>query len=193
MSQDDLLTTIRTQGEGALAAVYENYRDEFLLWMVREFKISMDDSKDIYQLTILIFYDNVRTGKLQHLVSSVKTYLFGIGKNIAREKQRKEKRFIPIDQEKWLKEFLIDEPTERLDDDLFSRAKVALEKLGQPCQRIVELFYFEKKNMTEISDTLGYKNPDTAKNQKCKCMARLRKLFLEEIPTQSTTLDHEPR
>ena len=68
MSQDDLLTTIRTQGEGALAAVYENYRDEFLLWMVREFKISMDDSKDIYQLTILIFYDNVRTGKLQHLV-----------------------------------------------------------------------------------------------------------------------------
>lgn len=191
MSQDDLITTIRTQGEGALGAVYENYRDEFLLWIVREYKCSLDDAKDIYQLVIMIFYDNVRTGKLQHLVSSVKTYLFGIGKNIARERQRKEKRFVPIAQEKWLKEYLIDEPTDHLDDGLFSQARIALEKLGQPCQRIVELFYFEKKNMTEISNALGYKNPDTAKNQKCKCMARLRKLFLEETSTHSTQLDHE--
>jgi len=70
---------------------------------------------------------------------------------------------------------------------------VALEKLGQPCQRIVELFYFEKKNMTEISEALGYKNPDTAKNQKCKCMARLRKLFSEETTRQSTYIKHEPQ
>jgi len=193
MSQDDLIERIRSQGEGALATVYENYRDEFLLWITREFKCSMDDSKDIYQLTIMIFYDNVRTGKLQHLVSSVKTYLFGVGKNIARERQRKDKRFVPIAKEKWLKEYLIDEPSDALDDDLFTRAKVALEKLGQPCQRLVELFYFEKKNMTEISELLGYKNPDTAKNQKCKCMARLRKLFLEETSTQSTYFDHESR
>lgn len=193
MSQDDLIRTIRTQGEGALAAVYENYRDEFLLWIIREYKCSMDDGKDIYQLAILIFYDNIKTGKLQHLVSSVKTYLFGIGKNIARESQRKGKRFVPIDKEKWLKEYLIDEPSETVDDDLFAKARVALEKLGQPCQRIVELFYFEKKSMTEISDALGYKNPDTAKNQKCKCMARLRKLFQEETPTHSTHFDHEPR
>jgi RNA polymerase sigma factor (sigma-70 family) len=191
MSQDDLINTIRTQGEGALAAVYENYRDEFLAWIVREYKCSMDDSKDIYQLTILIFYDNVRTGKLQHLVSSVKTYLFGVGKNIARERQRKEKRFVPIAKEKWLKEYLIDEPSDPLDEDMFSRAKLALEKLGQPCQRLVELFYYEKKSMTDISNALGYKNPDTAKNQKCKCMARLRKLFQEQMPTHSTYFDHE--
>ncbi|MGC3945643.1 MAG: sigma-70 family RNA polymerase sigma factor [Chryseolinea sp.] len=191
MSQEGLIEKIRTQGNEALAMVYENYRDEFLLWISREFKCSMDDSKDIYQLTIMIFYDNVRTGKLQHLVSSVKTYLFGIGKNLARERQRKDKRTVPIAQEKWLKDYLIDEPEEPLDDGLFSLAKVALEKLGQPCQRIVELFYFEKKNMTEISEALGYKNPDTAKNQKCKCMARLRKLFSDETSRQSTYFKHE--
>ena len=192
MSQEGLIERIRTQGNEALAMVYENYRDEFLLWITREFKCSLDDSKDIYQLTIMIFYDNVRTGKLSHLVSSVKTYLFGIGKNLARERQRKEKRVVPIAQEKWLKEYLIDEPDEQLDDGLFALAKVALEKLGQPCQRIVELFYFEKKNMTEISEALGYKNPDTAKNQKCKCMARLRKLFSDETSRQSTYFSHEP-
>jgi len=193
MSQDDLIQSIRTQGEKALAAIYENYRNEFLSWIVREYKCSMDDSKDIYQLTILIFYDNIREGKLQHLVSSVKTYLFGIGKNIARERQRKEKRLVPIAKEKWLKEYLIDEPSDPLDEDLFSHAKIALEKLGQPCQRLVELFYYEKKSMTEISDALGYKNPDTAKNQKCKCMARLRKLFQEQTTNHSTQYDHEPR
>lgn len=191
MSQEGLIERIRTHGNEALAMVYENYRDEFLLWISREFKFSMDDSKDIYQLTIMIFYDNVRTGKLQHLVSSVKTYLFGIGKNLARERQRKDKRMVPISKEKWLKEHLIDEPDEPLDESLFNLAKIALEKLGQPCQRIVELFYFEKKNMTEISEALGYKNPDTAKNQKCKCMARLRKLFTDETSRESTYFSHE--
>ncbi|MEJ1239756.1 sigma-70 family RNA polymerase sigma factor [Chryseolinea sp. T2] len=192
MSQEGLIEKIRTQGNEALAMVYENYRDEFLLWITKEFKCSLDDSKDIYQLTIMIFYDNVRTGKLLNLVSSVKTYLFGIGKNLARERQRKEKRIVPIAKEKWLKEYLIDEPEEQLDEGLFALARVALEKLGQPCQRIVELFYFEKKNMTEISEALGYKNPDTAKNQKCKCMARLRKLFSDETSRQSTYFSHEP-
>lgn len=187
MNQDEVIGRIRTQGEVALAAIYEAHREEFLLWITREYKCSMDDGKDLYQVAILIFYDNVRTGKLQHLVSSIKTYLFGIGKNIAREQQRKEKRFLPIDQERWLKEYLVDEPTDRLDDDLLSRAKSALEKLGQPCQRLVELFYYEKKSMTEITEALGYKNPDTAKNQKCKCMARLRKLFQEETTTHSTS------
>lgn len=191
MNDDDLLARIRTQGDRALTDVYETYRNEFLLWIMREYKCSLDDGKDIFQVVILIFYDNVRTGKLQHLVSSVKTYLFGIGKNIVREQQRKEKRFIPIAQEKWLKEYLIDEPDAPLDEQMLTRAKFALEKLGQPCQRLVELFYFEKKNMLEIAAAMGYKNPDTAKNQKCKCMARLRRLFEEENPNKMNLSSHE--
>lgn len=181
MSDDQIIAKIKSGGQSELGAVYEEYRAEFLHWISREFHCSDDDSKDIYQLTILIFYDNVRSGKLSFLVSSLKTYLFGIGKNVARENQRKARRNIPMNQEQWLKEYLVDEPDEKVDENLFAAAKRALSDLGAPCQQLIELFYYEKKSMEEISMLLSYKNADTAKNQKCKCMARLRLLFEKEL------------
>ena len=190
MNQEEIILKIKSGGQSELAVIYEEFRDEFLHWITREYRCSTDDGKDIYQMVILIFYDNVRQGKLQHLVSSVKTYLFGIGKNIARENLRKEKKFVPIGQEKWLREHLTDEPSQHIDEGIFAKAKSALEKLGQPCQRLIELFYYEKKSMPEITSALGYKNPETAKNQKCKCMARLRKLFEQETTTSSTVFNH---
>jgi RNA polymerase sigma-70 factor (ECF subfamily) len=191
MNQDEIIEKIKSGGQTELGLVYEEYREEFLRWVVKEFKCSLDDGKDIYQLAILIFHDNIRLGKLEHLVSSVKTYLFGIGKNIVKENLRKEKRFIPISKEKWLKENLIDEPTHKIDDAVFERAKNALSKLGQPCQRLIELFYYEKRSIPEITLAMNYKNPETAKNQKCKCMARLRKLFEEETEQNTFAINHE--
>jgi RNA polymerase sigma-70 factor (ECF subfamily) len=190
MNQDEIIQKIKSGGQTELGLIYEEYREEFLRWVIKEYKCSMDDGKDIYQLTILIFHDNIKQGKLEHLVSSVKTYLFGIGKNIVKENQRKEKRYIPISKEKWLKENLIDEPTSKIDDAIFERAKNALAKLGQPCQRLIELFYYEKKSIPEITLAMNYKNPETAKNQKCKCMARLRKIFEEETKQNTFAINH---
>lgn len=183
MTDDQIIARIRSGGQTELGWIYEQYREEFIRWISREYNCSPDDSKDIYQVAILIFYDNVKSGKLQHLVSSIKTYLFGIGKNVARDNLRKLKRNTPINQQQWLQEYLADEPDEKVDENLFALAKKALAGLGQPCQQLLELFYYERKNMEEISLAMNYKNADTAKNQKCKCMARLRSLFEKEMNT----------
>ena len=187
MSDNHIIEKIRLGGQSELGNVYEAYRTEFIQWIAREYHCSDDDSKDIYQLSILIFYDNVKSGKLEHLVSSIKTYLFGIGKNVAKENMRKARRNTSINQEKWLKEYMVDEQDAPLEEELFATAKRALEKLGQPCQRLVELFYYEKKSMDDISVMMNYKNAETAKNQKCKCMARLRKLFEQETNKATIT------
>src|SRR5215212_8720069 len=104
MSENQIIERIRLGGQSELGIIYEEFRSEFIQWISREFHCTTDDSKDIYQLSILIFYDNVKSGKLEHLVSSIKTYLFAIGKNVAKENMRKAKRHTPISQEKWLKE-----------------------------------------------------------------------------------------
>jgi RNA polymerase sigma-70 factor (ECF subfamily) len=190
-TQNEIIQKIRSGGQTELGLIYEENRSEFLQWITKEYGCSMDDGKDLYQLTILIFYDNIKRGKLEHLVSSVKTYLFGIGKNLAKDNMRKEKKFTPINQEKWIKEYLIDEPDQQIDEKIFALAKRALEKLGQPCQRLIELFYYENKNMQEITEAMQYKNTETAKNQKCKCMARLRKLVEQEIESNPNVVNNE--
>ena len=54
-----------------------------------------------------------------------------------------------------------------------------LEELGDPCRALLISYYYEKKSMLEIAELLGYKNTDTTKNQKYKCLKRLKKLFIE--------------
>jgi RNA polymerase sigma-70 factor (ECF subfamily) len=188
MANNDIIAKIQSGGPGELAMIYEEYRNEFLHWIRKEYGCSEDDSKDIYQVTILVFYENIRCGKLENLVSSVKTYLFGIGKNIVRDTMRKSTRHIAIDQERWLKEYLIDDPEESTPERIYTAARNALERLGKPCRKLVELFYYEKKSMDEIVVALNYKNADTAKNQKCKCMKRLRKLCEEEMKRTAITI-----
>lgn len=185
MTPDEIIQKIKAGGQAELGLIYETYREEFLSWLSKEFQCSADDSKDIYQLAILIFYDNIKQGKLEHLVSSVKTYIFGIGKNVVQDFRRKSNRNTPLDKQRWLNETLMDEPDHSPSEQLFDVAQKALAKLGEPCRQLVEMFYYGKKSMDEITEVLNYKNAETAKNQKCKCMKRLRKLYEEE---QSKTL-----
>lgn len=181
MSDSHTIDLIRQGGQPELGKIYETYRKEFLHWITREYHCSEDDSKDIYQVTILILHDNIKAGKLTDMGSSLKTYLFAIGKNIARETIRKAQRNTPIAKERWLREYLIDETEDPTYDTIFSVATRALNALGEPCRRLIEMYYYERKNMEDISIQLHYKNADTAKNQKCKCMARLRKLVERDL------------
>lgn len=42
------------------------------------------------------------------------------------------------------------------------------------CYKILYLFYFARKNMNEIAISLGYKNGNHAKNEKYRCLNKLR-------------------
>lgn len=193
MNQLEIINKIRNGDQQHLGLLYQEYREEFLHWIQREYRLTDDDSKDVYQVAILIFFDNVRMGKLEHLASSVKTYLFGIGKNLAHDTLRKAGKQKPIDREHWVFERLAEEVTPDAEEELhvMEAVKHALEKLGQPCKRLIEMFYYDRKEMTALAELLDYKNAETAKTQKCKCMARLRKIVEEEIGNTKTIVNHE--
>ena len=181
MSQNESIELIRSNGKRELGLIYEKYRSEFLFWMLKNFHCSMDDSKDIYHYTILIFYDKVKSGRLQHLASSVKTYLFAIGKNVAREHLRRTGRLSRLQQDRCLHDVFRGDVDEAMDESLFEAASRAMNRLSDSDRKMIELFYYGSKSMDQISVLLHYKNADSAKNQKCKVMAHLRKLFGDEL------------
>jgi DNA-directed RNA polymerase specialized sigma24 family protein len=64
----------------------------------------------------------------------------------------------------------------------FDQMNRAMEKIGEPCRSLLEAFYIHKKPMHEIAAAFNYTNADNAKNQKYKCLVRLKKLFFSEYP-----------
>jgi RNA polymerase sigma factor (sigma-70 family) len=62
-------------------------------------------------------------------------------------------------------------------EEHFDQLNKAMNALGEPCSSLLKAFYNEQKSMQEIAGQFGYTNPDNAKTQKYKCLARLKKLF----------------
>lgn len=185
MKDELAVQQIKSGDQKALSTLYEGCRSEFLHWVQKDYHCPLDDAKDLYQVAVLIVYDNIQHGKLDHLTSSLKTYLFAVGKNLAHERSRKLQRSLPFDQDMFLKIMVEDESQNGVLDEDLDMVHACMEKIGQPCKQLLEWYYFFRKTMDEIATTMNYKNTDSAKNQKYKCMERLRKLYEEELTKQT--------
>lgn len=186
MKDDLLVQQIKSGDQQALGAFYEKHREEFIHWIVKDFKCEIDDAKDIYQMAVLAVYQNIHQNKLEALHSSLKTYLFAVGKNMAHEWDRYTHKHRSFDHTPLLNGMVSEDDDGEISDEKLELVHRSLSKLGEPCHQLLNLFYFCRKSMDEISVALSYKNAETTKNQKYKCMGRLRKLYEEEFAKQLT-------
>jgi RNA polymerase sigma-70 factor (ECF subfamily) len=171
---DNIISRIREGDSNALEEIYEELREPFIAWSIKNYQSTRDQAIEFYQTAILIFYDNIVQGKLMELTGSVKTYLFAIGKNKWREYFRERLKSAPesaIDPLDFVMEISEDEANPEL--LLLQRA---LENLGNPCRTLLEAFYYQSLKLDEIVIRFGYKNKDAAKTVKYKCIQRLKRL-----------------
>ena len=141
---------------------------------------SEQEAKDIYQEAVMAFYERVQQPAFV-LTCKIKTYLYAVCRRLWLKKQAEKKRFNGNIED--VETFL------GLDDeiaDLFEKEKrlermeSSLNGLGEPCRSILEDFYIKDFSMEDIISKFGYTNADNAKNQKYKCLQRLKKLFFED-------------
>jgi RNA polymerase sigma factor (sigma-70 family) len=141
---------------------------------------SFDDARDIFQEAIIVLYENVKTESFV-LTCKISTYIFSVSRRLWLRRLQYNNRFsskvesleetIPVEED-------IENNEQRNTD--FAIMDQSLANLGQPCKSILEAYYLEKKDMNEIADTFGYTNADNAKNQKYKCLMRLKKVFFSK-------------
>ena len=180
----DWIKLIQTDENKALKLLYKSHRDDITRWLKSHYKMDNDISIDIFQQSVIILYDNVISGKAKDLSCGVKSYLFGICKNKAKEFVRDSQRRQNTKKQLGLfshnyNEDGIEEKKEL--EKYLGIMNEFMETIGFPCKKILELFYYKKLDMTQICDILGYKNVNTTKNQKYKCIKRLQSMISEHI------------
>lgn len=167
-----LLNKLKQNDLSALDDAYISYKKDFFLF-ARTFSVSDEDTADVYQDTIISLYENVKNGKLDTLTSSLKTYLFAIGRfKLYRQMERNKKvcyeeQIIYSSEEIQL--FDIDMSEERR-----NVLKNAIERLGDKCQKILDLYYYRGMTLDEAQQFLKYSTKDVLKNQKSRCLKQLK-------------------
>jgi RNA polymerase sigma factor (sigma-70 family) len=152
--------------------------------MVQHFVInnngSFDDAKDIFQEAMITLYEKVQTDSFT-LTCQIKTYLFSICKHLWLKRLQQMGRYnTPLSAEEESVSVEVDMEEFNKKDAAFAIMDRALNSLGEPCKSLLEGYYLNKKGMQELADDFGYTNADNAKNQKYKCLMRLKKLFFSQ-------------
>jgi RNA polymerase sigma factor (sigma-70 family) len=174
-----LLKRLAQNDRQAAETIYKDYYN-----MVQSLIInnngSFDDARDIFQEAVIVLYEKARSGTFQ-LNCQLKTYLYSVCRRLWLKRLQQQQQYIP-DMNGMAETVPVEEDIEAHGqrNAEFHMMEKAMLHIGEPCRSLLEAFYLQKRNMTEIASHFGYTNADNAKNQKYKCLMRLRKLFFAE-------------
>lgn len=162
--EKSLLKQIQSGDQRGIEGIYTLYKADFMVYASR-FSVNDEDAVDIYQDSIIVLYENIVSGKLASLTSSLKTYLFAIGKyKIYNSLKIKVVKKDFADYEFLLKE---DDGEEfLLLEENIEKVQKAYQELGGKCQEVLKLFYYENLSIEEIKNRLDYTSKDVVKSQK---------------------------
>lgn len=141
---------------------------------------STEDAKDIFQEAMIVLYEKVRSGTFE-LNCLIRTYVYSVSRRLWLKRLQQMNRYVPAIenlQDTVQVEEDVDE-NERINNE-FQAMEKAIGSLGEPCKSLLEAYYLEKKSMQEIALFFGYTNAENAKNQKYKCLVRLKKIFFAQ-------------
>ena len=175
-TEEEQIRLLQNGDDNILQIIYRQYY-QTIVNLVMNNNGSLQEAKDIYQETLIIFYEKVKDENFE-LNCKLKTYLYSISRNLWLKQLQHKKRFTNSisDSEEYL-EIPWEEASKK--EDQYQAMHTALESLGEPCRSILKDFYMYSQSMEEITEKFGYTNADNAKNQKYKCLKRLKKVFFD--------------
>ena len=183
-TEDQFIDGLRTGNNEVLNALYKKYYNIVLKFIVNN-SGTQEAAQDIYQETIIVLYENVQKPGFE-LNCQLQTYIFSIAKRLwLKQLKKSSKTFLfKEDGENELVD-VSEEITEHLNKEVeLEKLTQSLTELGEPCATLIKDFYVQKLSMDEIAEKFGYTNADNAKNQKYKCLQRLKKCFFEILPVE---------
>ncbi|HMV07386.1 MAG TPA: sigma-70 family RNA polymerase sigma factor [Cyclobacteriaceae bacterium] len=174
-----ILAEIRKNNQAALGELYKTHYP-MAAHLVCSNSGTEQEAKDVFQDAIIAFYERAQQADFV-LTCKIKTYLYAVCRRLWLKRLAEKRRFDVTIAEGDVFEGLEDEIGEVLESEIsFERMQLSLQALGEPCRSIIEDFYIRDFSMDLIREKFGYTSADNAKNQKYKCLQRLKKLFFED-------------
>ncbi len=179
-TDEQFLEGLRIGDNQVLSALYKKYYNLVLKFIVNN-SGSEEHAQDIYQETIIVLFENVQKAEFA-LNCQLQTYIYSIAKRLWLKQLKKLGRTYLLKEED--ENELTDVTTELAEheqkEEEMERVNKSLIELGEPCASLIRDFYVNKQSMEEIAEKFGYTNADNAKNQKYKCLQRLKRYFFEK-------------
>ena len=172
---------IRGNDEKALKLFYQNNFPKVERYVLDN-NGTTDEAKDIYQEAFIAVWRNIQLDRFQpQKETSLDGYIYQVAKNKWLDQLRAAKRRQVVPLTDRANEIEEAPALSRDEQQQIDEIKKNLKLLGQPCRDVIERFYYHKQSMRTISASLNWTEA-TAKNNKYRCIQRLRNLLKKNQP-----------
>lgn len=181
MTDREYIEALADGGNAAIRALYSELRGPFFQYFENRYRLDRDTAADLLQEAVIGTWKNVQRGALtpDSLTCRLSTYVISVGIYRHLALSRQSDRNVPLDSVEYGLHDMPDEDvynTERED-----RIARAMQRMTEPCNTLLRLFYYEDKDLETIAQTMDFPTADAAKMQKHRCMQKLKAVF-EKIP-----------
>lgn len=167
MKDEEILRRLKNGDESALQYLYKkHYR--MMLRLVTKNSGTEEEARDIFQETLIVLWQKVRSGDFV-LTSKLSTFLYSVCQNLWRKELERKRRLSSEE-----KDDIVEQNWE--EKERVELVRQCLAQLGETCQKVLTFYYFDRMNMKEIAEQLGFASADVAKSKKYKCMQELERI-----------------
>ena len=174
-----ILDLIKRGDEEALTILYSANRRAVTSY-VRNNTGTSDDAEDMLQEALIVLWEKVRAGGFRY-DAKLSTFVLAVVKNLWLRQLARQRKESPALLE--LDRTANSDPSpldELIECDRAQLVRDAMEKLGDPCKKLLLLFYWEECSLEEIAATMGFANAETAKSKKYQCKKALERFLTKE-------------
>lgn len=178
-SEEEIIAGIRSGDDHVLKLLYLRCFP-MIQRMVTANSGGADEAEDMFQEAMVVLYRNVGQG--MELRCQVKTYIYSVARRMWLKELNRRKQSARLDDAEEFISFEEEELLQMDQSETHHRAMAeSLRDLGEPCAELLTQFYIAGRGMTDIAESFGYTNADNAKNQKYKCLQRLKRIFFDKM------------
>ncbi|MCF7566910.1 sigma-70 family RNA polymerase sigma factor [Sabulilitoribacter arenilitoris] len=141
---------------------------------------SKQDASDVFQEALIILNRNLEKSDFK-LTSSFYTYLYSVSRFVWKDTQKKfSKQELHNFNDKQIEYF-----HSVLEEKKYQLAERAFLELGERCRQLLQLFYHKAMSFKDIAKVMQFKSEKIAKNQKYKCLTKVKDIYRNSKTVQS--------
>lgn len=173
LTDQDIYDGIARKDNRVFLHLYQEYHPR-ILRLVQRNNGNDADAADLFQEGLVALWTNISRGKFELRDNArIATYFYALCRNLWISKLRKQQNLHSLDDDEQYLEIAAEVDDLEAHHGRIRRLEASLARLGENCRKLLAMFYYQKAPLREIAASLDI-TEKTAKNNKYRCMQRLR-------------------
>ena len=173
---DHLVALMKAGDQQTMKSVYFKMKEMFTSYLMKEYATDRHEALRCYVDAFTTLYLNIRNDKLvPPLRSSLKTYLFSIGKYTYLGLRKKTQKIVALNPN--IRETLAAGASNMEKKETAELVRHLLNKLGDPCKSIPTAFFINGYSAESVANHFDLNSESAARKRKFDCLKKIRKLM----------------